>query len=228
LINFWLSWSRICRPSIGVPSAPSTHHSRLHTAGFSDFVATKAEFRVKWMWGNSNPQYPVSRDCMDTPLNQSGSGQTLATLHCVMPPLVVDTRTQCIRPVHLHRGHIHVVLAVHRVLIFESWILSLFYKFSAGDKSRHDCRLSRRIGFSLRKWRMMLRCGQAHRIEQVHIVVFIQRSISSCFFSLVGHGAIAIFLLLSSFFHSTADPMMWNFKTQNTLLHFIFETVCLP
>lgn len=47
---------------------------------------------------------------------------------------------------------------------------------------------------------MMLQCGQAHGIEQVHIVMFIQRSISSCFFSLVGHGAIAIFLLLSCLF----------------------------
>jgi hypothetical protein len=26
-----------------------------------------------------------------------------------------------------------------------------FYKFPAGDKSQHDCWLSRRIGFSLRK-----------------------------------------------------------------------------
>jgi hypothetical protein len=77
---------------------------------------------------------------------------------------------------------------------------------------------------------MMLQCGQAHGIEQVHIVMFIQRSISSCFFLWLVMVPLPFFSYYAAslcFFHSTADPLMWKLQNPNTLLRFIFKAVCV-
>jgi hypothetical protein len=143
-----------------------------------------------------------SRDCMNTPLKQSGSEQTLAALHCVMSPLAVDTRPQrIVYDLYIYTEDIFTSCLLCMRCLFLILNFIAFYKFPAGDKSQHDCWLSRRIGFSLRKWRThdVAVWPGTRNWASSHCDVYSAKHLIM-FFSLVGHGAIAIFLLLRCLF----------------------------